>query len=93
MAEIAAKRVDGLKAIDTSAICYGYEPDDDGLGGGWFIYFPGFGSGMLSNHHITENNDGTITAYPSIVMYAGAGKKRHGWLRDGIFETCTDEVL
>ncbi len=86
MAEIPAKRVDGLAAVHTSAICYGKEE------GEWFIYFPEFGAGMLGAHHITENSDGTITAYPSIVMRKGE-KKRHGWLKNGIFETCTDEVL
>lgn len=91
MPETVAKRVDGLASIDTSTICYGKRNDD------WFIYFPEMGLVMLTdqekcNWHITENPDGTITADPSIRVTRGE-KMRHGWLRNGVWDSCTDEVL
>lgn len=86
MAEVTAKRVDGIAHVDTAAICYGKE------NGEWFIYFPEIGAGMLSKHRIEEYDDGTITAYPSIALSSGP-RRRHGWLKHGIWESCADEVL
>lgn len=41
--------------------------------------------GNLSNHQITEHEDGTITVSPSILISHWSGKQWHGYLERGIW--------
>lgn len=47
----------------------------------WFCIPPksGIGCGSLSNHQITEHEDGTITVLPSILIYNKPNKSDSGW--------------
>lgn len=44
--------------------------------------------GALSGHTITEHEDGTITASPSILMEHGQGGGWHGYLEHGEWREC-----
>jgi hypothetical protein len=46
---------------------------------------PGFGMGNLAAHDVVENNDGTITVSPSILITGHHGKTWHGYLQQGIW--------
>ncbi len=46
---------------------------------------PGFPTGMLSDHDVTEHPDGTITVSPSILVEGDHGKTWHGYLERGIW--------
>jgi hypothetical protein len=81
-----AKRIQSYEALDDSQICYW--KDQDGL---WWIYLPSAGAGVLRNHRVTENADGTITVDPSIKLQGQ--KLRHGYLRAGNWEACADDAL
>ncbi len=72
-----------------------FEPGDDAghfeegdyglLGNCWMGSAPG---GLLTNlagHKITEHEDGTITASPSIDVKRGDGEHWHGWLERGVW--------
>lgn len=52
---------------------------------GWWIYLPGAGIGRLTNHMVTEHDDGTITVSPSIGLRKAntGGFARHGFLERG----------
>jgi hypothetical protein len=90
----AAKRLidpqpGGIPAdFDTQGI--GYWRD----GGEWYLYLPGGGIGRLSQHVVTEHEDGTITASPSILMTSPGNPRRHrhGFLQRGVWEPCSDDV-
>ena len=60
-------------------ICYWKEKD-----GTWSIYFPGYGVGWMAKHTITDHEDGTITASPSVLMESRRGTK-HGFLEHGVW--------
>lgn len=68
-----------------------YEPGDYGRWkGGWYARCPGDGprrlQGNLSQHHVTEHDDGTITVSPSILVtaeWAGVPQTWHGYLERG----------
>ena len=68
------------------------EPGEYGKGpdGIWWMRPPqsnGFysGPGNLSKHQITEHEDGTITVFPSILVYGHHDKTWHGYLERGIW--------
>lgn len=43
--------------------------------------------GRLTNHEVTEHEDGTITVRPSILLGPAAPrKKRHGYLTRGVWK-------
>lgn len=45
----------------------------------------------LSNHHVVENTDGTITVSPSILVKLPTGDKEivwHGYLENSIWREC-----
>lgn len=69
-------------------------PDDSYRGaywrdsaGVWWCGVPkaGMGIGNLQLHTITEHEDGTITAHPSLLVSAGNGRQWHGYLERGVF--------
>lgn len=49
--------------------------------GEWWAYAPKGGIGVLSDHQVTEHDDGTITVFPSILM----PDKYHGYLERGVW--------
>lgn len=86
-----ATRLDGydkLSEADTPQICY-WKGED-----GWYLYLPKCGIGALRNHQITEHEDGTITAHPSIKVWGhneGTQTIRHGFLVRGEWQPCGDD--
>jgi hypothetical protein len=81
-----ALKINGINEVDDTRICYW--KDEDGL---WFIYLPSAGVGAMSKHEITENENGTITVRPSILLYGhknGEPSQRHGYLTNGIWTEC-----
>lgn len=60
---------------------YGKNPE-----GLWYcrVPAPGFGTGGLAKHQVTEHEDGTITVSPSILCYGrNGGPDWHGYLERG----------
>ena len=55
--------------------------------GKWFcrVPAPGFGTGSLGKHEVTEHPDGTITVSPSILCYGHDNKTWHGYLERGVW--------
>lgn len=82
-----ATRVKDFYAVDKSIICYFYIDGD-----GWYIYFPDAGLGSIRNHSVTEHEDGTISATPSILLTGhddqGNQVQKHGYLTRGIWNEC-----
>lgn len=65
-----------------------YGQDHDGV---WWAWAPckGASQARISLHDITEHEDGTITASPSILMNFGAhGVTWHGFLEHGVWREC-----
>lgn len=60
---------------------YGKHPRD----GKWYARPPGAHMGCLSNHQVTEHEDGTITVSPSILIQYEQGGPMvwHGYLERG----------
>ena len=67
---------------------------DDGINGGYcpvdrdgqkvlMVRTPNGHYGDLSRHDVTENEDGTITVSPSILVSDHTGELYHGWLVNG----------
>jgi hypothetical protein len=88
MGEELAYRISGFEELDKTKICYWHTT------GGWQIYLPGCGLGGLKLHTVVENEDGTITVSPSILITSYAtedgirlGKPitRHGFLTKGVW--------
>jgi hypothetical protein len=62
-----------------------YGQDADGT---WWAWAPcrGACSAKINKHEVTEHEDGTITASPSILMNFGArGATWHGYLVQGVW--------
>lgn len=75
------------EGFTTRAICYWWYRDR------WMLYLPGGGAGDLSNHDVTEHDDRTITVSPSILVTSSrADRRRHGFLRRGVWEPCGDDI-
>lgn len=62
---------------------YGIEPYDQH----WMARTPNGFTGDLSNHKVTEHDDGTITVSPSILVTRGE-KSWHGYLEKGVWREC-----
>jgi len=88
-----AKRIAGFDELDDSQMCYWFDKDE----GFWYLYLPYCGLANLSNHQVTEHEDGTITVSPSILLYSHGSwdeekqmrvetKQRHGYLERGIWK-------
>ena len=58
----------------------------------WFVKTPGGHSGDLSKHDVTENDDGTITVSPSILVSTRRNGQDvqlwHGYLERGVWREC-----
>lgn len=72
--------------------CYGRaiaERVKNGRAGWWQVTTPDGHIGSLNPdiHTITEHEDGTITASPSLDMSQRHPGGWHGWLRHGVFES------
>lgn len=61
---------------------YGKQPD-----GTWYAVVPdeNIGMGNLSEHEVTEHEDGTITVSPSILVEDFNGHNWHGFLERGVW--------
>lgn len=82
-----AKRIQSYADLDETQMCY-FKNDEDGL---WYLYLPGCGLANLGNHKITEHEDGTITANPSILTtghHQGQQTQKHGYLEHGVWRDC-----
>jgi hypothetical protein len=55
--------------------------------GTWLARPPGNHTGDLTNHTVTEHEDGTITVSPSILIDDGQNKW-HGFLERGVWREC-----
>lgn len=49
----------------------------------WVVRTPNGHYGGLGAHDVTENDDGTITVSPSILVSDNTGELYHGWLVNG----------
>jgi hypothetical protein len=73
-----------------------YEPGDYGRwADGWYARRPSDEprrlSGNLSQHDVTEHDDGTITVSPSILVtakWASVTQTWHGYLERGVWREC-----
>ncbi len=55
----------------------------------WLCCTPNGHAGNLDSHNVTENEDGTITVSPSIlVSIPGFGETWHGYLKRGVWSEC-----
>lgn len=57
----------------------------------WHARPPIGGLGNLANHTVTEHEDGTITASPSILVTSRDGDEKtvwHGFLERGVWRSC-----
>lgn len=71
------------------------EPGDYGKGrdGRWYAMTPNGLLAGINNHTITEHEDGTITASPSILVKGAIGAdpskvEWHGFLERGVWRSC-----
>ncbi|HPN01708.1 MAG TPA: DUF6527 family protein [Methylotenera sp.] len=56
----------------------------------WFCSTPNGLFGNISNHSVTEHEDGTITVSPSILVSQSHNNLSwHGWLEKGIWRECS----
>lgn len=51
----------------------------------WYATTPNGLLGNLRNHDVTEHEDGTISASPSILVEGGGGAVWHGYLERGVW--------
>lgn len=64
------------------------------LDGHWYALTPNGELANLSGHTVTEHEDGTITASPSILVSTCSPNKGtmvelwHGWLERGVWRSC-----
>lgn len=61
---------------------YGKRPD-----GVWYCFPPNLNMGSLAGHEVVENDDGTITVSPSILVEDYNGRSWHGFLERGVWRT------
>lgn len=57
------------------------------LGTRWEATTPSGLEGNLSEHEVSEHEDGTITVSPSILINAGARGSWHGFLERGVWRS------
>lgn len=63
---------------------YGIDPRN----GHWMASTPNGHLGDLSEHEVTEHEDGTITVRPSILVSDQHGILWHGFLERGVWREC-----
>jgi hypothetical protein len=66
-----------------SGVNGGYCPVVSDGGQTWMVRTPNGHLGNLGNHDVTENEDGTITVSPSILVSDHTGELYHGYLTNG----------
>lgn len=49
----------------------------------WMVRTPNGHIGNLGSHEVQENEDGSITVSPSILVSDNTGELYHGWIVDG----------
>lgn len=85
-------RFNGLTATRTegypppalrASLCLWKHPGD-----GYFLMFPNGVVGALRGHQITEHEDGTITASPSIRIQSHLAPEIHGYLERNVWRDC-----
>lgn len=65
-----------------------FAPGDYGrLSSTWICCTPNGHLGNLSNHDVTEHQDGTITVSPSILVSVDGAEVWHGWLERGVWRS------
>lgn len=59
----------------------------------WMLHLPPNSMGNLSDHEVTEHEDGTITVSPSILVTRPGDESvlRHGHLKRGVWHPCGDD--
>ena len=59
----------------------------------WMLYLTKGHLGNLSQHDVTEHEDGTITVSPSILVTQPGNDlvRRHGFLKRGLWYPCSDD--
>lgn len=82
---VAQARYDAIKAIPDGGWAK--------VGGTWYCKPPGcpVGAASLTNHQVTEHDDGTITVSPSILYTVEHSKppyQYHGYLVRGVWREC-----
>lgn len=77
------KRVAWLDAMELEP--GDYCKADDGT---WLGVTPNDLLAGLAKHSVTEHEDGTITASPSIKVVNGQGAEWHGYLERGVWRKC-----
>jgi hypothetical protein len=81
-----AKRIAGYDELNENEFAYWTET------GGWYLNLPGRGVATLRKHEVTEHEDGTITASPSIKTWGhdenGNEVVMHGYLERGVWRDC-----
>lgn len=56
--------------------------------GEWYVRPPGIPfAARLSEHTVTEHDDGTITVSPSILYEGGSDYNYHGYLEHGVWRS------
>ena len=85
-------RIGGYNEIVKDQVCYWHTTD------GWLLYLPQGESifdgdiGNLRAHTVTQHQDGTISASPSILITSPHKLRRHGFLVKGNWEPCPDDL-
>jgi hypothetical protein len=80
------RRLSGSDPRELSGGEYGRVRRDGGWV--WMCNTPNGHHGDLSAHTVTENEDGTITVEPSILVSVGIEQRWHGYLRAGVWTEC-----
>lgn len=90
--KIEVKKVASYEELDKELFCCYKAPSRHGGPiDTWYLWIPGVGLGSLAAHVVTEHEDGTITAKPSILVTGymdGETKQAHGYLENGKWRDC-----
>lgn len=81
----------GRRLPDGDATMADYEPGDyakDLRTGWWFFRTPNGLFASMRSHTITEHEDGSITASPSILVSGPNIGQWHGFLERGVWREC-----
>ncbi len=78
-------QIEDLQNVRFAPGDYGRDPQ-----GRWWCRCPRGSMGNLSQHEVTEHEDGTITVSPSILIDAGSQPEQnwHGHLERGVWREC-----
>ena len=79
-------RINSMSEIVKDKVCFWKHPEH-----GWYFYMPVCGVCSIAKHSITEHDDGTITASPSILVTTKNFEEEfqvHGYLEKGKWRDC-----